>query len=549
MSKLLVRVDGSCYPNPGNMAIGIVIYKDGELMKKISENAGYGTNNLAEYKALIRALEEIKEIEADRIDIYCDSQLVVKQLNGIYNIKDKNITKLFKQVKNLLSTFSGKINFIWDKRENNRLADNLARQSILSEERKKREKAAENLEVIKKKDYFLVSSSQPGKYYRVDPKVPSCNCADFTKKVGQKKMECKHLIAVKKVIVQNEKRSIKGRRSKMKVLILSKMVDRKTWSDILDGLNQKININAEFIIPEEGGKEAVKKYLSEVEAIIGGNFTLEDLKKAKKLKLIQIPFAGVDKLDFNLLKQFPQIYVCNVHINKVAVAEHAFALLLALGKKIVNYDQDLRKGIWHGFITHEPIIQLQGKTIGIIGLGSIGWEIALRAKSFGMQVYALKNRIKKEDIEKKKIIEFLGESKDLPQVIKNSDFIIITLPLTSQTRGLISYKELKLMKGKYLLNLARGEIIVEEDLYKALQEKILAGAAIDTWYQYPTTEQKIILPSKYNFHTLDNLIMSPHTAGYTEQALKENIQAVFNNLVKLYYGEEPENRINPELEY
>jgi len=86
-----MKVDGACYPNPGNMAIGIVIYKDGELFKKISEAIGYGTNNIAEYKALIRGLEEVKKIEPDRIDVYCDSQLVVKQLNKIYKVRDRKI--------------------------------------------------------------------------------------------------------------------------------------------------------------------------------------------------------------------------------------------------------------------------------------------------------------------------------------------------------------------------------------------------------------------------------------------------------------------------
>jgi len=549
MSKLLMRVDGSCYPNPGNMAIGIVIYRDGELIKKISETIGYGTNNIAEYKALIRGLEEIKEMKAERIDIYCDSQLVVKQLNGIYKVKDKTIIELFKQVESLVHKFTGKVSFIWEKRDHNRIADQLARKSILLEERKKREKAAEKLEVIKGEGYFLVSSSQQGKYYRVDPEKPECDCEDFTKRAFQRKMECKHIIAVKKFIEKEEKGRKITSRPRMKVLILSRMVKPEVWKKLLTRLNRKTKIDLELVIPDGESKEVIKQHLSEAEVVIGGNLTQEDLVLAKKLKLLQIPFAGVDQLDFNLFKQFPSLYICNVHTNKEAVAEHAFALLLALAKKVVSYDRDLRKGIWHGFSTGEPIIQLKGKSLGIIGLGSIGWEIALLAKSFGMQVYALKHRIKRGDLEKKKVIEFLGESKDLSKVIKKSDFIIITLPLTSKTKGLIGYEELKLMKGKYLINVARGEIIVEEDLYKVLKEKYLAGAAIDTWYQYPSAEKREVLPSKYDFHTLDNLVMSPHTAGYTDQALEENIKAVFDNLVRIYYGEEPESQVNVELEY
>ena len=105
------------------------------------------------------------------------------------------------------------------------------------------------------------------------------------------------------------------------------------------------------------------------------------------------------------------------------------------------------------------------------------------------------------------------------------------------------------MKEKYLINISRGTVIDEEALFESLKEQFLAGAAIDTWYQYPTSKQKEILPSKYNFHKLDNVVMSSHTAGYTDRALEENVKSVFNNIVKIYYGEEPENQINPELEY
>jgi len=549
MSKILMRIDGSCYPNPGNMAIGIVIYKDGELVKKISEAIGYGTNNVAEYKALIRGLEEVKELNPKNIDVYCDSQLVVKQLNKIYKVRDKGIIPLFNKIEEIIRTIPGKVNFIWNRRDNNFVADNLAKKAILEEEKKKRERAAQDLKVERKDDYFLVSSSKSGKYYTVNPNTPQCNCADFNKRTLKINLECKHLIAVRNFL-QKEKEEKKLReRPKMKVLILSKMVKPKVWRSSFDKLNQKARLNIEFIIAEEETKNSIKKYLSEVEVVIGGNLKQEDLSQAKRLKLFQIPFAGIDKLDFNLYKKFPDIYVCNIHANKTAVSEHAFALLLALAKNVINYDRDLRLGKWHGFSTKEPTIQLQGKSLGIIGLGSIGWEIAKKAKSFGMKIYALKRRIEEKDLEKRKILEFLGEEEDLHKVIKKADFIILALPLTSRTKGLIGEKELELMKGKYLINIARGAIISEEALFKALKKGDLAGAAIDAWYQYPTSKEREMLPSKYNFHKLDNVVMTPHTAGYSDRALEENIKSIFDNIVKIYRGEEPENRIDPELEY
>lgn len=549
MSKILMRIDGACYPNPGNMAIGIVIYKDGELFKKISEFIGYGTNNIAEYKALIRGLEEVKKINPERIDVYCDSQLVVKQLNKKYKVKNKGIIPLFNLVEEIIRTIPGKIYFIWNRRDNNFVADGLAKRALVEEEIMKREKAAKDLKVELKNDYFLVSSSKPGKYYKVDINIPQCECMDFLRRARKLKLECKHIIAVRTFLQEVERKREARNRPKMKILVLSKMVKPQVWKKAFNELNKKAKLNLEFIIPEAEGKGIIKKYLKEVEVAIGGTFIKGDLEQAKKLKLIQIPFAGVNKMDFDLYKNYQGIYICNIHSNRIAVAEHAFALILALAKNIVTNDRNLRLGRWYRLSTKEPTAQLQGKSLGIVGLGSIGWEIAKIGHTLGMKVFALKRKIEEKDLKKKNILVFLGEKKDLEKVIKKSDFIVVTVPLTQETKGLFGKRELKLMKGKYLINISRGKVIDEEALFKSLKEGNLAGAAIDTWYQYPTSKQKEISPSKYDFHKLDNIVMSPHTAGYTDKALEENIKSVFDNIVRIYYGEEPENQIDPELEY
>src|SRR4030042_3153754 len=549
MSKVLMKVDGACYPNPGNMAIGIVIYKDGKLFKKISEAIGYGTNNVAEYKALIRGLEEVKKINPERIDIYCDSQLLVKQLNKKYKVKNKGIIPLFNRVEEIIRTIPGKIYFIWNRRDDNFMADGLAKRALTEEEISKREQSAKDLKVEQKNDYFLVSSSKPGKYYKVDINIPQRECIDFLRRARKLKLECKHIMAVRNFLQESGRKRETKNRPEMKILILSKMVKPQVWEKVFDELNEKAKLNLEFIISKKDERETIEKYLKEVEAVVGGTFSKEDLEQAKKLKLIQIPFAGVDKLDFNVYKNYPDIFICNIHANKFAVAEHAFALILALTKNIVINDRDLRLGKWHGFPTQEPTVQLQGKSIGIVGLGSIGWEIAKIGHILGMKVFALKRKIEEKDLKKKNILEFLGEKKDLDKVIKESDFIVAAVPLTKETKGLIGKKELKLMKGKYLINISRGGVIDEDALFKSLKEGNLTGAAIDTWYQYPSSEQREVLPSKYDFNKLANVVMSPHTAGYTDRALEENLKSVFDNIVKIYYGEEPESRIDPELEY
>src|SRR5665648_783696 len=497
MTKVLMKVDGACYPNPGNMAIGIVIYKDGELFKKISEAIGYGTNNIAEYKALIRGLEEAKEINPERIDAYCDSQLVVKQLNKKYKVKNKGIIPLFNRVEEIIRTIPGKVYFIWNSRDNNFMADDLAKRALTEEEISKRGKSAKNLKVEQKDDYFLVGSSKPGKSYKVDINIPKCECIDFLRRAKKLKLECKHIMAVITFLQEKERKKETKNRSKMKVLILSKMVKYQVWEKTFNELNKKVKLN----------------------------------------------------LEFSLYKNYPDIFICNIHTNKNAVSEHALALILGLAKNIVVNDRDLRLGRWHGFSTKEPTIQLQGKSLGIVGLGSIGWEIAKIGHALGMKVFALKRKIEEKDLKKKDILAFLGEKKDLEKVIKESDFIVVAVPLTKVTSGLIGEKEIKLMKGKYLINISRGVVIDEEALFKSLKEGNLTGAAIDTWYQYPSSEQKEMLPSRYDYQKLNNVVISPHTAGYTDGALEENIKSFFDNIVKIYYGEEPENQIDPELEY
>ena len=327
------------------------------------------------------------------------------------------------------------------------------------------------------------------------------------------------------------------------------MVSEKKWQELLDKYNEEDNLPLEILFPNKD-KQQLNEQLSSVEVIVGGNLSEDDLKLAKKLKLFQIPFVGVDKLNLEVFRKFPHIAVCNTHGNSYAVSEHAMALLLALAKNLINNDRDLRNGKWHGFITGESTIQLYGRTLGIIGLGSIGMEIAKRALSFGLQIYAIKRSLTKEEQLGKKLgLTFLGTPEQLEYVIAQSDFIIIALPLTAKTENIIDDKMLQLMKGKYLINVARGRVIDEKSLYDHLKKGNLAGAAIDTWYQYPDRDNPKRLPSQYAFHELTNIILSPHNAGYSDKALEENIYRVYQNIARIFHRQEPEDKINLEEGY
>lgn len=545
MSKLLVRVDGSCIPNPGKMAVGVVIYKDGSLLKKVNEIVGKGTNNIAEYNAVIRGLEEVKDIPAEKIEFYCDSQLVVKQLNKQFKVKNKKIAGLYQRIQELLNEIKAPVFFIWNRREENKLADNLARKLLVQEEQNSRAAlAADNLDVSREGDIFLVRNKKNNNIYHVNLEIPECDCYDFQNHCQKWNLECKHIIAARKYLQDPKRINDRKKSEKMNVLIISKMVNQDYWLEMLEKFNKKgqLPLNFIFLAPE---KDEQKKQISKAEVIVGGELTEEDLRIAKNLKLFQIPFAGVDKVNLEVFKKFPKIMICNTHGNNHAVSEHAICLLLALAKNLVNNDRDLRKGKWHGFVTKETTIQLHGKNLGIIGLGSIGLEIAKKALSFGMNIYAIKRSFQKgEKLDKKYGLTFLGDHEQLEYVIEKSDFIIIAVPLTAKTENMINGNILKLMKGKFIINIGRGNVINEKALYQNLKNGNLAGAAIDTWYQYPNKSHREVIPSKYPFHELSNIIMTPHNAGYSDRAIEENILSVYKNIVRVFYGEEPKNKVN-----
>ncbi|MBN2395098.1 MAG: reverse transcriptase-like protein [Candidatus Atribacteria bacterium] len=546
MTKILVRVDGSCMPNPGKMAIGVVVYRDGELISKVNEIVGVGTNNMAEYHAVIRGLEEVKDMLADQIEFYCDSQLLVKQLNKQFKVKNPKIILLYQKIQELLEQIKPPVFFVWNRREENHLADSLARKLLIKEEQNQRAMASNDLEVMVDGNNYLVKNQKSQKVYHVNLEIPECDCYDFQNHCKEWNLECKHIVAVRKYLKMKEQQSEKPKEEnkRIEILILSKMVSQRVWQEILNRLNLEKKLPMDIDFPCQS-KEGIESQIAQADVIVGGELTEKDLLIAKKLKLFQIPFAGIDKQDLRVFQKFPQTAVCNTHANHHAVSEHAFALLLALTKKIIPYDHDLRNGKWHGFVSQEPTMQLYGKNIGIIGLGAIGLEIAKKALAFGMNVYAIKRRVQKEGLVQKEYgLTFLGTPGELDYVVENSDFIILAVPLTPKTENMFDDRLFRKMKGKYLVNIGRGRVVNEEALYYYLKNGYLAGAAIDTWYQYPDKNHPEKYPSQYPIHELDNVILSPHNAGYTDQAIEENISSVYQNILKIFNGERPDNQVN-----
>ncbi|MBT1248615.1 MULTISPECIES: 2-hydroxyacid dehydrogenase [unclassified Thermosipho (in: thermotogales)] len=285
--------------------------------------------------------------------------------------------------------------------------------------------------------------------------------------------------------------------------------------------------------------------LEEMDIVIGGFLTEEQVLKAKNLKVIFIPWTGTDKLPWKVIKE-RGIIVSNSHGNGKMVAERAIALSLALMGRVVEYHNDLKEGIWHGFAVgfkeEDYWFSLQKKKVAILGTGVIGRHIAKLLKGFDCYIIGFKNKL--EEIE-----GFHKITNNLKEAIENSQVVYLALPLTSKTRNIIDEEVLSCMEGKYLINVGRGELIDEKALYSILKDKKLKGFASDVWYNYPSKEREVILPYNYPINMFKNVVISPHVGGYTIEGQNGRIDELFKNINAFLKDGMPLTVVDPDLMY
>ena len=284
----------------------------------------------------------------------------------------------------------------------------------------------------------------------------------------------------------------------------------------IEYMKKNLDEGFDIVTPEKFDDEEILKHIEDVEILLGDNIKKEMLERGN-VQLIQIPFAGVERLNYELLSNY-DIPVCNSHSNALCVAEYAVGLLLGISKKIPYHDKLLRNGDWNrdsrkweeGEVSAFSSY-VSNKTIGFIGYGNIGRNIGKLLQGFNPKLMAIVSDKNKEYEE----LDFIGDANDLDYVLENADYIIVAAALTHETRGMLNKSNLTKMKDTaYIINISRGRIIDEESLFYILENKLITGAAIDTWYNYPDGTSNITYPSnKYDFHKLDNIIISPHRAA------------------------------------
>ncbi len=284
--------------------------------------------------------------------------------------------------------------------------------------------------------------------------------------------------------------------------------------------------------------------------LISGSAKREHLAASPQLHTVIVPWAGIPVVLRDLLQaEFPHLALYNLHHNAPPVAELAMALLLAAAKRIVPLDQALRRDDWTPRYEPSRAMLLEGKTALVLGYGAIGRLVARACRGLGMQVLATRCSPQTASDE---YAHEIHSSAALPDLLPRAHALIICLPLTPETEGLLGEKELRLLPaGAVLVNIGRGPIVQEQALYEALRDGHLGAAGLDVWYNYPQDEEarSHTPPSKFPFHELDNVVLSPHRGGSTMETGRLRMAALAELLNALARGEEPANRVDLQRGY
>ena len=296
------------------------------------------------------------------------------------------------------------------------------------------------------------------------------------------------------------------------------------------------------VVPKACPLGEICEIVSDADIILqvpGTYITREMLEAAKKVKLVQFISVGYDAIDLKAATDLGIPVANNPGFPSIPVAEHTVMSILVLLKQAVYTHSELFKGNWNvqKEVTGSKIGELTRKTVGILGLGNIGTEVAKRLKPFGPKlIYNKRNRLSRE------AEEALGvEYVDFNELIARSDILTIHTPLTPETNNLISRDQIAKMKlGSYIINTARGPIVDEAAVADALREGRLAGAAFDV----PRYEEGDVSKLLSTFAGVKNVLVTPHTSASSPESEERWVQGFTSNVAKVLKGEKPEFIVN-----
>jgi phosphoglycerate dehydrogenase-like enzyme len=250
--------------------------------------------------------------------------------------------------------------------------------------------------------------------------------------------------------------------------------------------------------------------------------------KAPPFRLLHVPGAGLDGIDLESVP--PSAWICNVFEHEVAIAEFVLFAMLRTEIRLDEMRASFRPDTWSQVYRNRvPHGELLGRTVGLLGFGRIGRAIARRARPLGVRLLALDAAGEADDL-----ADEMLRPGDLPRLLAEADYLVIACPLTDATRGLIGAAELARMKrSAVVVNISRAEIVVEQCLYLALRDEIIAGAYLDVWYRYPSGADDQVAPSEFPFHELPNVVCTPHSCAWTVNLPGRRYAVIAQNIQRL----------------
>ncbi|MCF8106692.1 MAG: hypothetical protein K9K64_14515 [Desulfohalobiaceae bacterium] len=282
-----------------------------------------------------------------------------------------------------------------------------------------------------------------------------------------------------------------------------------------------------------------QKVLTETDVVLGLSLSPreiqpKEIQQMEKLRFIQVIFAGADNIPFGHIPEGISV-AANPGAFAEPIAEHVLAMSLALAKSLVENHLLLARG---RFEQQKLNKALKNRICGVVGLGGNGKAVACLMKAVGMRVHAI-NRTGQSDLD----IDFLGTVKELPFLLQNSDVLVLCVPLTRQTNNLITKQELRQMKqDAILINVARGDVINQRDLYQHLRDHPEFQAGIDTWWVEPGTHGSFSV--EHPFFELPNLLGSPHNADDVQGAMTAATKRAAENVRRFLLEEKVSGKVD-----
>jgi phosphoglycerate dehydrogenase-like enzyme len=288
--------------------------------------------------------------------------------------------------------------------------------------------------------------------------------------------------------------------------------------------------------------DRVPQEIADTDVFIGWSLRPEQFGAAKKLRWIHSPAAAVHQLMYPELVRSNVVVTNSTGIHGPVVAEHAIAVLLALAKRLPRAMQYQSKHEWsQDQLWHEQPRprEVAGSTVAVIGMGGIGREFASRAKALGMKVVAVRESPSKG----LSGADAVYSPEQIDEVLPQSDYVLLCTPVTPATTGLMNAERISKMKpDAYLINVARGPLIDEPALLDALRRRGIAGAALDVFNEEP-------LPASSPFWSLDNILITPHTAAVTERLWERHYRLIVDNMKRFLAGEPLMNQVDKKRGY